>query len=417
MKKIVLYCHDNLWFWHISRTLNIYHALKNSFEVYIIIWGKVPEEHFQWVSYIALPHIEEINIFNSHRVSESLMDMRKNKMQRFIDEFQPDVLGIDYFPFGRIWLQPEIDFLMRQVKKKPWSKVYSYMRDIFSGEICVRKEDIQWVREKIEDYFGEDFSYILRYSFFKLYQYIKTSNISKTTLSQLLLEQYLNENTLDGILVFWDKKYYVLEDEFSLCQNHRDKFFYLWYLLPQRYPKILDIPSISEKKYILLSFWGSIFHRKNFIRIMKILSFQKEYTIKCMIPFFQSENYKKIFEYFSHDSNIEFHKFSWDFFLYLQNADFFVSGWGYWSTMDILYYQIPSLIVLNYNQNIEINKTEDGKRVEIFNSFFPVYKYTEDMTSIDILKILQHSKNQKRNWDSQILNSSWDVNLRDFLSM
>ena len=81
--------------------------------------------------------------------------------------------------------------------------------------------------------------------------------------------------------------------------------------------------------------------------------------------------------------------------------------------MDIMYYQIPSLIALNFNKDIQINETEDGKRFEILKNKLPLHFFENTITAKDIVTMIESDSTQ---FDFSSVNTKGDLNIISFFN-
>ncbi len=300
MKKIFLYCHDTLAFGHISRMLNIYHVLSSEHDVYMIFWWNIPKWHIHNLNYINLPIVDESDIYIQSKKIKKILKKRKKILQELCITHMPDILLIDYFPFGRVALKDEIEYLINTVKIKNYrSKVYTFMRDIFyASNTCVNHKEYIQVKEDIFYFFGHPYMYIVEncYNTFHLYtqkwsyqqeqflKFIWKESLEEGIWYNLFIEYYFQNNILDGCLIFGDESMHQLSMEFHFSFKVRENFHYLWYLLPQW----RDTQYKARKQeYILFSFWGAIFNYDIYMSLLEKISSLSKIPIKCVLPFFK----------------------------------------------------------------------------------------------------------------------------------
>ena len=109
MKKLLFYCQHILGMGHLVRSMEIVRGLMSDFQICFINGGQVIKE-FQFpdgIEVVNLPAIKTDAEFKQLQAVDSslslaeVQEFRKNKLLQIADIFQPDVLMIELFPFGR----------------------------------------------------------------------------------------------------------------------------------------------------------------------------------------------------------------------------------------------------------------------------------------------------------------------------
>ena len=145
MKKILFYCQNLLGMGHLVRTTELMRELVKTFEVCLIEGGQKIDgfEMLPEVEVIQLPIIQ-VEIFDSLQVSKQLQvigstlsleevkEFRKQKLIEVFDQFQPDVLITEGYPFSKNGvLAFEMIPLLEHVKKSDRStQIICSLRDI-----------------------------------------------------------------------------------------------------------------------------------------------------------------------------------------------------------------------------------------------------------------------------------------------
>jgi predicted glycosyltransferase len=151
MKKVMFYCQHILGMGHLIRSVEIVRGLIPDFQICFINGGQViPEFEFP-------PEIEVVNIpavktdsefqelapVDDNLTMPAVEMMRTNMLLSICDRFQPDILIIELFPFGRRRFSFELIPLMEKAKTMG-TKIVSSVRDI-----VVTKQDQQRHEEKV----------------------------------------------------------------------------------------------------------------------------------------------------------------------------------------------------------------------------------------------------------------------------
>jgi predicted glycosyltransferase len=151
MKKVMFYCQHILGMGHLIRSVEIVRGLIPDFQICFINGGQViPEFEFP-------PEIEVVNIpavktdsefqelapVDDNLTMSAVETIRTNMLLSVCDRFQPDILIIELFPFGRRRFSFELIPLMEKAKAMG-TKIVSSVRDI-----VVTKQDQQRHEEKV----------------------------------------------------------------------------------------------------------------------------------------------------------------------------------------------------------------------------------------------------------------------------
>ena len=151
MNKVMFYCQHILGMGHLIRSVEIVKGLIPNFQICFINGGQVIEE-FQFppeIEVVNIPAVKTDTEFNELRpVNDSLtMDevetIRRNILLDVCDRFQPDILIIELYPFGRRRFSFELIPLVEKAKSMG-TKIVSSVRDI-----VVTKQNQQRHEEKV----------------------------------------------------------------------------------------------------------------------------------------------------------------------------------------------------------------------------------------------------------------------------
>ncbi|NJL20705.1 MAG: hypothetical protein HC895_07675 [Leptolyngbyaceae cyanobacterium SM1_3_5] len=152
MKKIMLYCQYLAGMGHLVRSAEISRALMSQFQVCFVNGGQ-PIAGFEFpagleVQYLP-PILEEAGKLKAADGSsiEAVKEARKNRLLEIFDQFQPDCLMIECFPFSKHKLKFELVPLLDRAKASPRSvKVVCSLRDLimtqnFEPEVLEKRCD------------------------------------------------------------------------------------------------------------------------------------------------------------------------------------------------------------------------------------------------------------------------------------
>jgi predicted glycosyltransferase len=151
MQKVMFYCQHILGMGHLIRSVEIVKGLIPDFQVCFINGGQViPEFEFPLeIEVINIPAVKTDSEFNELRPVDSSLTMaeaetiRTNMLLETCDRFQPDILIIELYPFGRRRFSFELIPLIEKAKAMG-TKIVSSVRDI-----VVTKQNQQRHEEKV----------------------------------------------------------------------------------------------------------------------------------------------------------------------------------------------------------------------------------------------------------------------------
>lgn len=151
MKKIMFYCQHILGMGHLIRSVEIVRGLIPDFQICFINGGQVIEE-FEFppeIEVINIPAVKtdseftELTPVDDSLTMTELETIRTKILLDMCDRFQPDILIIELFPFGRRRFSFELIPLIEKAKAMG-TKIVSSIRDI-----VVTKQNQQRHEEKV----------------------------------------------------------------------------------------------------------------------------------------------------------------------------------------------------------------------------------------------------------------------------
>jgi predicted glycosyltransferase len=152
-KRVLFYCQSLLGIGHFIRSRQILFALRD-FDVRFIYGGEfVPDFDLPpWVEAVYLPALrsdasfEQLYVVDNHHSLPEVQARRKEALLAAFDRFEPDVLLIELFPFGRWKFNFELlPLLDRARDARPDIKIVCSLRDIlvrrpdqarYEAEVC-----------------------------------------------------------------------------------------------------------------------------------------------------------------------------------------------------------------------------------------------------------------------------------------
>ncbi len=312
MQRLMFYCQHILGMGHLVRSMEIVRGLVNDFQVCFINGGEIvagfaiPPE----VEVVNLPAIKTDSEFQQLRpVDETytlaeVQEIRKRILLETAAAFQPDVLMIELFPFGRGKFSFELVPLMEQVKSlKSPAKVVCSLRDI-----VVTKRDQAKYEEKVCK----------------------------------LMNQYF-----DLLLVHGDPQFQPLSETFSRIEDLHCPAHYTGYVV-QPQPEISAIAH-PDRPLILVSVGGGRFGHELLDCVAKtapLLATQLPHQIQMFTgPFMPNDRFAQLQAIAQDSLNLSVDRFTPNLLTYMQQADLSISMSGYNTTMNVLTTGVRAMIL------------------------------------------------------------------------
>ena len=307
MQKLMFYCQHILGMGHLIRSMEIVRGLTNDFEVCFINGGEIVQG-FQAppsVQVINLPAIKtdtefrELKSVDSSLSLEDAQMLRKQQLLTALKAFQPDVLMVELFPFGRRRFSFELIPLIESAKAQN-AKVVCSLRDI-----VVTKQD-------------------------------QTRHEAKIC---RLMNQYF-----DQLLIHGDPNLHPLEESFSRVKDLDCEVHYTGYVVQRPENNRLTIADqialSKEDPMILVSVGGGRFGHELLdcvVRTAEILDGVFPHRIQMFTgPFMPDEKFWDL-KYAARDrNNLNINRYTPNLLAYMQKADLSISMAGYNTTMNIL---------------------------------------------------------------------------------
>lgn len=312
MKRLMFYCQHILGMGHLVRSMEIVRGLTQDFQVCFINGGEIIQgfEIPADVEVVNLPAIKTDSEFRTLQVVDSDLDLaaveaiRRDQLLQVYQQFQPDVLMIELFPFGRrkfsFELIPLLDAIQADGRK---TKVVSSLRDI-----VVTKQN----REKHE-------------------QKVCT-----------LMNQYF-----DLLLIHGDPKFQPIEETFSRIQDLQCPVYYTGYVV-QPQPVESAILPIHEPM-ILATIGGGRFGHELLDAVVAVapaLEALIPHQIQVFTgPFYPEEKLKALQEKAKGCRNLWVDRYTPNLLQYMQRADLSISMSGYNTTLNVLTTGVKAMLM------------------------------------------------------------------------
>ena len=331
MKKVMFYCQHILGMGHLVRSREIVRGLLPEYQVCFINGGEVIEE-FPFpanVEVVNIPAIKTNTEFQGLQpVDTSLSldevkELRLNKLMKVFADFQPDILIIELFPFGRRSFSFELIPLVEKAKASG-TKIVSSLRDI-----VVTKQNQERHEEKV----------------------------------CRLMNQYF-----DMLLIHGDRKFVELEESFSRVGDLNCQVHYTGYVT-QPVPEIQKENKLSlpKKPMILASVGGGRFGHELLRCLAQATPFLEQalpHHIQMFTgPFMPEEVFNELNEIVAERTNITINRYTNQFLAYMQQADLSISMSGYNTTMNILSTSVRAMI-LPFTGNNDQEQTIRAQKLE-----------------------------------------------------
>lgn len=312
MPRLMFYCQHILGMGHLVRSMEIVRGLVPDFQICFINGGEIVEgfEVPDGVEVVNLPAIktdsefQELRVVDSSYTLEEVKDIRCAELLQVFDRFQPDVLMVELFPFGRRRFSFELIPLLKRAKTRGTKAVCS-LRDI-----VVTKSD----RKKHEE------------------------KVCK------LMNQYF-----DLLLVHGDPYFQPLEETFSRVADLTCEVKFTGYVVQPQPEPVAELPNINpDKPLILVSVGGGRFGHELLdcvVETAPILKHLLPHQIQVFTGPFMPE--WKLLELQSKavSSNIRVDRYTPNLLSYMQKADLSISMSGYNTTMNVLTTGVRSLLL------------------------------------------------------------------------
>ncbi|MEO1392630.1 MAG: glycosyltransferase [Cyanobacteria bacterium J06634_5] len=307
MKKIMFYCQHILGMGHLIRSMEIARGLSADFEVCFVNGGEIVQgfQPPESVRIINLPAIKtdtefrELRPVDPHLSLEKAQEIRQHQLLKTLQSFQPDVLMIELFPFGRRRFSFELIPLIEAAKLRG-VKVVSSLRDIVVTKSNQSRHEAKIVR---------------------------------------LINKYF-----DQLLIHGDPSLHPLEESFSRVTDLTCDVRYTGYVVQQlennRLTIVDHIALDKHEPMIVVSVGGGRFGHdllESVVAAAAILERKIPHQIQMFTgPFMPDDNFWTLKDIARDRTNLKIHRYTPNLLAYMEKADLSISMSGYNTTMNIL---------------------------------------------------------------------------------
>jgi predicted glycosyltransferase len=335
MKKLLFYCQHILGMGHLVRSMEIVRGLMSDFQVCFINGGQIIKEFeiSDEIEVVNLPAIKTDSEFKQLKpVDDSLslaevQEFRKNKLLQIADEFQPDVLIIELFPFGRGKFSFELIPLLEKLQSSEKSvNIISSLRDIVVTKTNQEKYENKVCR---------------------------------------LMNQYF-----DMLLIHGDPNFITLNESFSRVKDIQCQTKYTGYVVqkPSVNPELTEEDKEileSEQPLILVSVGGGRFGHELIdcvIESADILKDKIPHHIQVFTGPFSPEDKVEAWQKITKNKqNIKVSRYTKNLLSYMQKADISISMSGYNTTLNVMTTGVRAMILPFKGNNDQEQRIRAGK--------------------------------------------------------
>ncbi|MEH2355444.1 glycosyltransferase family protein [Nostoc sp.] len=370
MKRIMFYCQHILGMGHLVRSREIVRGLTKDFQVCFINGGEIIQgfEIPAGVEVINLPAIKtdpefaELQVVDDTFSLNEVQEIRKNRLLEIFQQFQPDILIVELFPFGRRRFSFELIPLLELAKSKKGStKIVSSLRDI----VAVKPEKQVKHEEKVCK----------------------------------LINKYF-----DMLLVHSDPELVPLEATFSRVNDLKCQVYYTGYVVqePPTNPILTDQDREiikSDKPLILASVGGGRFGHELLECVVNAAPFLEKllpHHIQVFTgPFIPNSKFKELQQMAKFSKNIYIRRYTPYLLNYMKKAELSINMSGYNTTMNILTTGVRAMILpftgnQDREQTIRAEKLSNLGIVKFIN-----HNYLQpDYLAINIINYLKEQPNK-----------------------
>ncbi|EDX84869.1 hypothetical protein S7335_2567 [Synechococcus sp. PCC 7335] len=366
MKKLMFYCQHILGMGHLIRSMEIVRGLGADFKVCFVNGGEViqgfqPPEDVQLINLPAIKtdaEFRELRPVDPHLSLEKAQEFRRQRLLATIRDFQPDVLMIELFPFGRRRFSFELLPLIEAAKAQG-TKIVSSLRDI-----VVTKSDQARHEAKVVRLINEHF---------------------------------------DQLLIHGDPALHPLQESFSRVADLNCDVRYTGYVVQRpennRLTGVDRLTLSKPEPMILVSVGGGRFGHELLecaVAAAEILEREIPHHIQIFTgPFMPSHKFWALKAMARDRTNLQIHRYTPNLLAFMEKAELSISMSGYNTTMNILTTGVRAMMMPFVGNGDQ----EQTMRVERLSQLGKARRiYPEDLEperfSEAVIAHLQHSPSQ-----------------------
>lgn len=330
MKRLLFYCQHILGIGHLIRSMEIVKGLTDEFQVCFLNGGEAIAEFPvpPGVEVVQLAPLKTDNEFSELHLPEGFTTLedvfaaRRDQMLTVLERFQPDLLMVELFPFGRRRFSPELIPLIEAARDRG-TQVISSLRDI-----VVTKQD----------------------------QARHEAKVCK------LINQYF-----DLLLVHGDPQFMPLERSFSRVADLRCPVFYTGYVVQNGQAHTAQPSPLCYSPLILTSVGGGRFGHELLTGVAQASTYlenQIPHHIQLFTgPFCPDAVYEALRAIAETRPNLTVERYTPDLMAYMAQADLSINMGGYNTTLNVLKTGVRSLL-LPFTGNGDQEQTLRAERLE-----------------------------------------------------
>ena len=318
--RIMFYCQHVLGIGHLVRSAEIVRELARDSHVLLVTGGEIPDgfrfpeniDTLQLTPLKASPDFSSLQLCDFSRSLEETRAIRRTLLLQAFNEFKPDVLVTELFPFGRKHFRFELLPLLERARsqKSRRTLVVSSVRDI----LVARKDQEEYEQRVCS----------------------------------------LVNSFYDLVLVHGDEKFLKLDESFSRVTDLRCPVAYTGYVAQQSKPdagKSYDPPMVDQSRPAIIVSNGSGQYLtgqmllENLLRAAHLLQGQIPHEFRFFAgPLMPEETYNSLQTLAAASGNVRLSRYTPDLAAVLKRAELSVSMGGYNTVMDILSAGVRALV-------------------------------------------------------------------------
>ena len=318
-KRVMFYCQHLLGMGHLVRSVEIARALVRDFSVLFVTGGEIPEgfrfpanvETFELIPLKSSPDFSDLLLCDFSWDLEETKTIRRELLLHAFDEFQPDILITELFPFGRKQFSFELlPLLARAHSRVGKTMIVSSIRDILVN----RRDQASYEQRVCE----------------------------------------IVNSLYDLVLVHGDEKYQTLEETFSRVADLECPVAYTGYVVQQSKAATTERGTVSaehsQKPTIVVSN-GSGKCPSGHLLLQSVLRaaplLQKRIPHQLQVfagPLIPDDIYENLQDMAAPSSNVTLARYTSDLPGALRRAQLSISMAGYNTVMDILTAGVRALV-------------------------------------------------------------------------
>lgn len=328
-QKLLFYCQHILGIGHLIRSMEIVRGLLADFEICFVNGGRVVEDFPipTGVQVVNLPAIatdtefQALRAIDPDRDLEVVFDLRTSILLELVDGFEPDVLVIELFPFGRRRFSTELIPCI-EAAKASGAKIVCSLRDI-----VVTKQDQARHEDKICH----------------------------------LMNQYF-----DLLLIHGDPTFQPLELSFSRVKDLHCPVFYTGYVVQKSADIEAELPLVdSDRPLILTSVGGGRFGHELLFCVVEAAQYLEHLPHQMLVftgPFCPPEVFAALEAKAAQCPNVTLQRYTPNLLTHMHQADLSISMAGYNTTMNVLTSGVRAM-VLPFTGNDDQEQTLRAERL------------------------------------------------------